>query len=281
VEPICPASPPPYLDKVAQSITDTKNSVHNEKDVHFTPRHSVQPCLTGSRMKSSISPLTPNTVELTCPASPPPDPPRKFFKFPPVWKSKTSATVTVNKNIKLVSFCSFKWTGQLNLRSKYETCPIVICNMDCKVSSFFPRIITRLHECHQLLQVFNYVHSSRGGIVIEVVMMFYFFMFFSSNNYFKLLLSLQSSFNLFFCPVDCRLDVSNGKFSLSKPETIFKSYTVKKVGVSESYQNRENDIFADNSTVEEMQETVRDNVEFLLKKLEESPKKDNLPCAEP
>jgi hypothetical protein len=75
------------------------------------------------------------------------------------------------------------------------------------------------------------------------------------------------------------LEVSNGKFSLSKPETILKSYTVKKVGLSESYQNRENDMSAENSTVEVMQETVCDNVEFLLKKLEESPKKDNLPSS--
>jgi len=130
-------------------------------------------------MKSSVSPLTPNTVKRTCPASPRPDLLRKFSKLRPVWKSKTSATVTANKNIKLVYFCSFKYTGQLNLRSKYETCPIVVCNMDYKVSSFFPRIITGLHECYQLLQVFNYVHSSRGGIVIEVVTMFYLFMFFS------------------------------------------------------------------------------------------------------
>ena len=49
--------------------------------------------------------------------------------------------------------------------------------------------------------------------------------------------------------------------------------------VSKSYQNRKNGIFAENSTAEVMQETVRDNVEFLLKKLEESPKKDNLPAA--
>ena len=63
VEPIYPASSLPYLNKVAQSITDTKKSVHYEKNVHFTPRHSVKSCLTGSRMKSSISPLTPNTVE--------------------------------------------------------------------------------------------------------------------------------------------------------------------------------------------------------------------------
>jgi hypothetical protein len=134
------------LNKTAQSITDTKNSVHNKK-VHFTPSHGVQPRLTGSRMKVSISPLTPSTVELTCPATPPPDPRRQFFKLPPIQKSKTSATVTVNKNNKLVSFCSFKDTGQLNIRSKYENCPLVICNMDCKVSSFFPSIITRLHEC--------------------------------------------------------------------------------------------------------------------------------------
>jgi hypothetical protein len=177
-----------YLDKGAQSITDTKKSARNEKDVHFTPRHSVQPCLTGSRRKSSISPLTPNTVEMTCATSSLPDLQKKFFIFEPLWGSERKATVTVNKNIKLVSFCCFKYTGQLNLRSKYETCPIVICNMNCKVTSFFPRIITRLHECYQLLRVFKYVHSSRGGIVIEVVTMFYFFMFFSSNNFFKLLL---------------------------------------------------------------------------------------------
>jgi len=75
------------------------------------------------------------------------------------------------------------------------------------------------------------------------------------------------------------LKVSNGKFSHSQPETILKAYTVKKVGVSESYQTRENDIFAESSAVEVMQETVRDNVEFLLKEMEESPKKDNLPAA--
>ena len=146
VELICPASPPPYLDKVAHSISDTQNSVYSGKGVQFTLRHGVQPCLTGSRMKSSSSRLTSNTVELTCPASPPPDPRRKFFKFPRVRKSKRSATV--NKNIKLVSFCSFKYTGQLNLMSKYENCPNVICNVDCKLSSLFPRIITRLHECY-------------------------------------------------------------------------------------------------------------------------------------
>jgi len=140
-----------YLDKVAHSVTDTKNSVHNEKDVNFTPNHGVQPRLTVSRMKSSSSRLTSNTVEPIRPASPSPDPTRKFFKFQPVWKTNTSATVTVNKNIKLVSFCSFKYSGQLNLRSKYETCPIMTCNMYCKVSSFYPRITTKLHACYQLL----------------------------------------------------------------------------------------------------------------------------------
>ena len=76
------------------------------------------------------------------------------------------------------------------------------------------------------------------------------------------------------------MKVSNGKSSLSKSETMLKSHTVKKVGVSESYQNRENDIFAENSSIEVMQETVRDSLEFLLKKLEESPNKDNLPAEE-
>jgi hypothetical protein len=110
-----------YLDKVEQSITDTKNSVHNEKDV----------------------PLTPGAVEPICPASPQPDPTRKFFKTQRTLKINTSATVTVDKNIKLVSFCNFKYTAQLNLRSP-ETCltyPIMTCNMDSIVSSFFPRII--------------------------------------------------------------------------------------------------------------------------------------------
>jgi hypothetical protein len=84
------------VEKFAQSITDTNNAVHNEKDIHFTPRRSVQPCLTGTRMESSISPLTPNTVELAHRAS---HPPWKIFKFQPIWKNETSATVTVNKNI--------------------------------------------------------------------------------------------------------------------------------------------------------------------------------------
>jgi hypothetical protein len=75
------------------------------------------------------------------------------------------------------------------------------------------------------------------------------------------------------------LKVSNGKFSLSKPKTKLKSYTVKKVHVSKPYHSRKNGAFAEKSTAEVMQETVRDNVEFLLKKLEESPKTDNLPAA--
>jgi len=82
-----------------------------------------------------------------------------------------------------------------------------------------------------------------------------------------------------FCPVDYRLKVSNGKFSRSKPKTKLKSYTVKQVHVSKSYQNRKNGTFPKKSPAEVMQETVRDNVEFLLKQLEESPKKDNLPAA--
>lgn len=84
---------------------------------------------------------------------------------------------------------------------------------------------------------------------------------------------------IIFCPVDCRLKVHNGKFSLSKPETKLKSYKVKKVGNSKFNQNRNSGLFAENSTAEIVQESVRDNVEFLLKKLEESPKKDNLPAA--
>jgi hypothetical protein len=106
------------------------------------------------------------------------------------------------------------------------------------------------------------------------------FIFFSLQI---IVLSCYYNYNLhliFFRPVCCRWKVGNEKSSLSKPETTLNSYTDKKVGVSESYQNSENDIFAENSIVEVMQETVRDNVDFLLKKLEESHKKDNLPAAE-
>jgi hypothetical protein len=58
-----------------------------------------------------------------------------------------------------------------------------------------------------------------------------------------------------------------------------KSHTVENVGVSKSYQSREIDIFAEKSIVEADQGTVHDTVEHLLKNLEESPKKDNLPAA--
>jgi hypothetical protein len=73
---MCPESILPYLEEIAQSLTDTKIPVHDEKDVRFTPRQRVHPYVTGSRIKSSGSPLIPNTVELTCPARPPPDPQR-------------------------------------------------------------------------------------------------------------------------------------------------------------------------------------------------------------
>lgn len=49
--------------------------------------------------------------------------------------------------------------------------------------------------------------------------------------------------------------------------------------VSKSARSRKNGTFAENGTAEAVQETVRDSVEILLKNLEESPKKDNLPSA--
>lgn len=46
--------------------------------------------------------------------------------------------------------------------------------------------------------------------------------------------------------------------------------------LSKSYQNRKE--FAENSTAEVVQESVHDSVDILLKNLEKSPEKDNLPA---
>jgi hypothetical protein len=85
---------------------------------------------------------------------------------------------------------------------------------------------------------------------------------------------------LVFYPGHCRLKVSNGKFSLSKPETNSKPRRIHKVDLSKSCQNRSNHIFTEKSTTEIIQETVHDSVEILLKNLEESPKKDDLPAVD-
>jgi hypothetical protein len=74
------------------------------------------------------------------------------------------------------------------------------------------------------------------------------------------------------------LKVSNGKFFLSKSDAKSRSCRIPKVDLSKSYQNRNDGIFAENSIAEVVQETVHDNVEVLLKSLEESPEKDNLPA---
>jgi hypothetical protein len=78
-------------------------------------------------------------------------------------------------------------------------------------------------------------------------------------------------------PVHCRLKVSNGKFSLCKPERRSKPRTTPKVDLSKSYQNTNNYMFTEESADDTVQETVHDSVEMLLKNLEESPK-DNLPA---
>ncbi|KDR22265.1 N-acetyltransferase ESCO1 [Zootermopsis nevadensis] len=75
-----------------------------------------------------------------------------------------------------------------------------------------------------------------------------------------------------------KLKVSNGKFSLCKPVTKSKSCRMPKADISKYCLNKNNGIFTEKSTTEIVQETVHDNVEILLKNLEESPKKDNLPA---
>jgi hypothetical protein len=72
------------------------------------------------------------------------------------------------------------------------------------------------------------------------------------------------------------LEVSNGKFFLSKSDAKSRSCKIPKVDLSESYQNRKE--FAENSIAEVVQESVHDSVEILLKNLEESSEKDNLPA---
>lgn len=89
-----------YLDKYESSITGTKNLVGT--DAHFAPSHCIQTHSTGSNLKRSSVSLTSDGMELTPPSSPPPDPAKKFFKTQRTLKINTSATVTVDKNIKLV-----------------------------------------------------------------------------------------------------------------------------------------------------------------------------------
>lgn len=89
-----------YVDKFELSITGTKNVAGT--DANCTPSLYIQTHSTGSSTGSSSVPLTSDKTELTPPASPPPDPAKKFFKTQRTLKIKESATVTVDKNIKLV-----------------------------------------------------------------------------------------------------------------------------------------------------------------------------------
>jgi hypothetical protein len=70
--------------------------------------------------------------------------------------------------------------------------------------------------------------------------------------------------------------VSNGKFFLRKSDAKSRSCKIPKVALPRSYQNRNDGVFAENSNAEVVQESVHDNVEILLKNLEESPEKTNL-----
>jgi hypothetical protein len=62
--------------------------------------------------------------------------------------------------------------------------------------------------------------------------------------------------------------VSNGKLFLSKPDAKSRPRESPKMN-----QNRNDSIFAENSIAEVVQESVHDNVEILLKNLEESSEK--------
>ncbi|PNF17554.1 hypothetical protein B7P43_G15557, partial [Cryptotermes secundus] len=73
-----------------------------------------------------------------------------------------------------------------------------------------------------------------------------------------------------------KLKVSNGKFFLSKPNAKSRSCKFPKKDLLESCQNRKE--FAENSIAEVVQERVHDNVEILLKNLEEISEKDTLPA---
>jgi len=92
-----------YLDRLESFTSATKDLVDKETDAQFTPSHSKETYPTNSSLKSLSAPLTSDRTELAHPSSPPPDPSKKFFKTQRTLKINRSATVTVVKNIKLVS----------------------------------------------------------------------------------------------------------------------------------------------------------------------------------
>lgn len=92
-----------YLNKFEGSNTGTKNS-DKGRDAHFIPSHSIQAHPADNSLKSSGVSLAADRVDLIPPSSPPLDPSKKFFKTQRTLKINSNATVTVDRNIKLVPF---------------------------------------------------------------------------------------------------------------------------------------------------------------------------------
>jgi hypothetical protein len=92
-----------YLNKFEGSNADT-NHFDKGRDVSFTPSHSIQTHPADNSLKISSIPSASDGMEPIPPSSPPLDPAKKFFKTRRTLKMNSNATVTVDKNIKLVSF---------------------------------------------------------------------------------------------------------------------------------------------------------------------------------
>jgi hypothetical protein len=92
-----------YLNKFEGSNTGTKD-FDKGRDAHFTPSDGIQAHSSDNSLKSIDVPLTSDGMELIPPSSPLLDPSKKFFKTQRTLKINSHATVTVDKNIKLVSF---------------------------------------------------------------------------------------------------------------------------------------------------------------------------------
>jgi hypothetical protein len=92
-----------YLNKFEGFSAGTKN-VDKGRDAHYTPSHSIQAHPADNSLKSSSVPSMSDRMELTPPSSPLLDPSKKFFKTQRTLKINSTATVTVDRNIKLVPF---------------------------------------------------------------------------------------------------------------------------------------------------------------------------------
>jgi hypothetical protein len=90
-----------YLNKIEGSNAGT-NHFDEGRDVSFTPSHIIETDPTDNSLKSSSAPLASDGMHVIPQSSPPLDPTKKFFKTQRTLKINSNATVTVDKNIKLV-----------------------------------------------------------------------------------------------------------------------------------------------------------------------------------